>query len=64
MSLGCSEPLLPRFLAEGKSYLTHCRRLHGRPTSLGLRCRAAWPKWLKDRGFTAGITHRDVHRKR
>jgi UPF0042 nucleotide-binding protein len=55
------EPLLPRFLAEGKSYLTLAVGCTGgRHRSVFLAERLA--VWLKGRGFNAGISHRDVHR--
>jgi UPF0042 nucleotide-binding protein len=55
------EPLLPRFLAEGKSYLTLAVGCTGgRHRSVFLAERLA--AWLKSRGFNAGISHRDVHR--
>lgn len=55
------EPLLPRFLAEGKSYLTLAVGCTGgRHRSVFLAERLA--AWLKGRGFNAGISHRDVHR--
>lgn len=55
------EPLLPRFLAEGKSYLTLAVGCTGgKHRSVFLAERLA--EWLKGRGFNAGISHRDVHR--
>jgi UPF0042 nucleotide-binding protein len=55
------EPLLPRFLAEGKSYLTLAVGCTGgKHRSVFLAERLA--DWLKGRGFNAGIAHRDVHR--
>jgi UPF0042 nucleotide-binding protein len=55
------EPLLPRFLAEGKSYLTLAVGCTGgKHRSVFLAERLA--VWLKGRGFNAGISHRDVHR--
>jgi UPF0042 nucleotide-binding protein len=55
------EPLLPRFLAEGKSYLTLAVGCTGgKHRSVFLAERLA--EWLKGRGFHAGISHRDVHR--
>ena len=55
------EPLLPRFLAEGKSYLTIAVGCTGgKHRSVFLAERLA--EWLKGRGFHAGISHRDVHR--
>jgi UPF0042 nucleotide-binding protein len=55
------EPLLPRFLAEGKSYLTLAVGCTGgKHRSVFLAERLA--VWLKSRGFNAGISHRDVHR--
>jgi len=55
------EPLLPRFLAEGKSYLTLAVGCTGgKHRSVFLAERLA--EWLKGRGFDAGIAHRDVHR--
>ncbi|HUA55881.1 MAG TPA: RNase adapter RapZ [Candidatus Sulfotelmatobacter sp.] len=55
------EPLLPRFLAEGKSYLTLAVGCTGgRHRSVFLAERLA--AWLNGRGFNAGISHRDVHR--
>ena len=55
------EPLLPRFLAEGKSYLTMAVGCTGgRHRSVFLAERLA--AWLQGRGFNAGISHRDVHR--
>jgi UPF0042 nucleotide-binding protein len=54
-------PLLPRFLAEGKSYLTIAVGCTGgRHRSVFVAERLA--AWLGDRGFKAGISHRDVHR--
>jgi UPF0042 nucleotide-binding protein len=55
------EPLLPRFLAEGKSYLTLAVGCTGgRHRSVFLAERLA--AWLESRGFHAGISHRDVNR--
>jgi UPF0042 nucleotide-binding protein len=54
-------PLLPRFLAEGKSYLTIAIGCTGgRHRSVFIAERLA--SWLGEQGFKAGISHRDVHR--
>lgn len=55
------DPLLPRFLAEGKNYLTLAIGCTGgKHRSVFLTERLA--AWLRGRGFNAGISHRDVHR--
>lgn len=52
-------PLLPRFLAEGKSYLTIAVGCTGgQHRSVFVAERLA--KWLKDQEFTIGITHREA----
>lgn len=54
-------PLLPRFLGEGKSYLTVAIGCTGgRHRSVFVAERLA--AWLGAQGFKAGVSHRDVHR--
>jgi UPF0042 nucleotide-binding protein len=54
-------PLLPRFLGEGKSYLTIAIGCTGgRHRSVFVAERLA--AWLGAQGFKAGVSHRDVHR--
>jgi RNase adapter protein RapZ len=55
------EPLLPRYLAEGKSYLTVAVGCTGgRHRSVYTAERLA--AWANERGFQAGLHHRDVDR--
>ncbi|TAD91015.1 MAG: RNase adapter RapZ [Alphaproteobacteria bacterium] len=58
---GLLAPLLPRYRAEGKSYLTiavGCTGGRHRSVFLGERLHA----WLAERGLQAALTHRDVDR--
>lgn len=54
-------PLIPRFSAEGKSYLTLAIGCTGgRHRSVYTAEKLA--QWLKERGISANIEHRDIHR--